>query len=339
MSGPVVLLAPDSFKGTLSAATVAAALAAGVRDAGGMPVGVPVADGGEGTAEVLAATLGGHWLHREVTGPLGAPLDGWFLLTDDGTAVVDTATASGLHLVPPGGRDAYWATSAGTGELVAAAVAAAAARVLLGVGGSACTDGGAGALAALRDGPGGVALTVLCDVRTPYEQAAAVFAPQKGADAATVRRLTARLHELAARLPHDPRGRPFTGAAGGLAGALWAAHGARLVSGIDTVLDLVGFDARLAGADAVITGEGRLNGQTREGKAVAGVTRRAAVRGVPVWAAVGRSAVDSAASAALGLVGVLEAGTEAELRAVAERITRQVAAGGTASAHRTRSTP
>jgi glycerate kinase len=111
------------------------------------------------------------------------------------------------------------------------------------------------------------------------------------------------------------------------------------VSGIDTVLDLVGFDARLAGADAVITGEGRLNGQTREGKAVAGVTRRAAVRGVPVWAAVGRSAVDSAASAALGLVGVLEAGTEAELRAVAERITRQVAAGGTASAHRTRSTP
>jgi len=338
MTGPVVLLAPDSFKGTLSAAAVAAALAAGVRDAGGVPVAFPVADGGEGTAEVLAAALGGRQVRREVTGPLGDRVAGWFLLTDDGTAVLDTATASGLHLVPPARRDAFRATSAGTGELVAAAVAAGASRVLLGVGGSACTDGGAGALAALRDGVGPATVTVLCDVRTPYEDAAVVFAPQKGADADTVARLTARLHELAGRLPRDPRGRPFTGAAGGLAGGLWAALGARLVSGIDTVLDLTGFDARLAGADAVVTGEGRLDAQTREGKAVAGVTRRAAARGVPVWAAVGRSAVDGAAGAALGLAGVLEAGTEADLRAAAARITRQVGEDMTASARRTGST-
>lgn len=328
MTGPVVLLAPDSFRGTLSAATVTAALAAGVTDAGGTPVGLPVADGGEGTAEVLAAALGGRRVPREVTGPLGAPVAGWFLLTDDGTAVLDTATASGLPLVPPGERDAYRATSAGTGELAAAAVAAGAARVLLGVGGSACTDGGAGALAALPDGLGGAALTVLCDVRTPYEDAAVVFAPQKGADADTVDRLTARLHELAGQLPRDPRGRPGTGAAGGLAGGLWAAYGAELVSGIDTVLDLVGFHARLAGADVVITGEGRLDGQTRQGKAVAGVTRRAAARGVPVWAAVGHSEVDGAAIAALGLAGVREAGTEAELRAAAAWITRWTVAGG-----------
>lgn len=323
MTGPVVLLAPDSFKGTLSAATVAAALAAGVRDAGGIPVTVPVADGGEGTAEVLAAALGGRRVRHAVTGPLGAPVDGWFLLTGDGTAVLDTATGSGLDLVPAAERDAYAATSAGTGELVAAAVAAGALRVLLGVGGSACTDGGAGALGALSAGLGGAELTVLCDVRTPYEEAAVVFAPQKGADAGTVRRLTDRLHRLAAELPRDPRGLPFTGAAGGLAGGLWAAHGARLVSGIDTVLDLLGVDARLAAADAVITGEGRLDGQTREGKAVAGVTRRAAAHGVPVWAVVGRSAVDAADGAALGLAGVLEAGTGAGLRAAAERITRQ----------------
>lgn len=258
MTGSVVLLAPDSFKGTLSAPTVAAALAAGVRAAGGVPVDCPVADGGEGTAEVLATALGGRRVRREVTGPLGAPVAGWFLLTDDGTAVVDTATASGLHLVARAERDAYRATSAGTGELLAAAVAAGASRVLLGVGGSACTDGGAGALAALPAGLRGAELTVLCDVRTPYEDAAEVFAPQKGADPDTVRRLTARLHRLAGQLLRDPRRLPFTGAAGGL----WAAHDARLVSGIDTVLDLFGFDARAAGADAVITGEGRLDGQT-----------------------------------------------------------------------------
>jgi glycerate kinase len=334
-----VLLAPDSFKGTLSAATVAAALAAGVRAAGGVPLVCPVADGGEGTAEVLADALGGRRPVLSVTGPLGAPVPGWFLLTDDGTAVLDTATASGLQLVPPAERDAYRASTIGTGELVAAAVAAGATRVLLGVGGSATTDGGAGALAALPAGLGRATLTVLCDVRTPYEDAAVVFAPQKGADAGTVRRLTARLHRLAAELPRDPRGRPFTGAAGGLAGGLWAAHDARLVSGIDAVLDLVGFDARAAGADVVITGEGRLDGQTREGKAVAGVTRRAAALGVPAWAVVGQSTVDGATTGALGLAGVLEAGTGADLRAAAAEITRRVAANGTATAHPRRSTP
>ncbi|MER5620122.1 glycerate kinase [Streptosporangium sp. NPDC002544] len=330
MTGPArVLLAPDSFKGTMDAATVADALAAGVADAGGRALPCPLADGGEGTRDVLRRALGGELVRAAARGPLGDRIEGEFLLTNGGrTAVVETATASGLTLLAPERLDAWSATSAGTGDLIVAAVAAGARRVLLGVGGSACTDGGAGACAAIEAGGGldGVELVVLCDVATPFEDSARVFGPQKGADPDLVARLTDRLHERAAALPRDPRGRARTGAAGGLSGALWAAYDARLVSGIETVLDLVGFDALLAGADAVVTGEGRLDAQTADGKVISGVTRRAAGVGVPVWAVVGQSRLDAADTAALGLAGVAEATDQGRLRAAAASITASLGA-------------
>jgi glycerate kinase len=323
-----ILLAPDSFKGTMSAATVAAALAGGVTAAGEVPLTCPLADGGEGTMAVLHTMLGGELIEATVCGPLGEPVHAAFLLTGDGrTAVVETATASGLELVPASRRDAEAATSAGTGELLAAAAKAGADHIFLGVGGSACTDGGSGALEAIaaRGGLRGARLTVLCDVQTVYEDAATVYAPQKGADAASVERLSARLQRIAVQLPRDPRGIPGTGAAGGLSGALWAAHGAELVRGIEAVLDTVGFDALLARAEAVITGEGRLDGQTAEGKVVAGVTRRCRNMGVPVWAVVGQSDIDISQLSALGLTAVIEAGDLATLRGAAIWITDEVA--------------
>lgn len=324
MSRPRVLVAPDSFKGTMSAPTVAEALAAGVRDAGGVPVLCPVADGGEGTLAVLEPVIGGARVAVTATAPDGRRVPAWFLLSADATtAVVETATASGLHLVDPETVDAYAATSAGTGELLVAAAAAGARRVLLGVGGSGCSDGGLGALEAIDAGGGlGEAeVTVLCDVATSYQDAGRVFGPQKGADPATVERLTARLHHTAEALPRDPRSERRTGAAGGLSGALWAVHGAELVSGIDAVLDVVGFDEHLAsGVALVLTGEGRLDSQTGEGKAVSGVVRRAA--GTPVHALVGRNDVAPDHLALLGLAGATEAGDPAALRAAAAHLTR-----------------
>jgi glycerate kinase len=238
---------------------------------------------------------------------------------------VETATASGLNLVPASRRDAEAASTAGTGELIAAAVRHGANRILLGVGGSATTDGGVGAVAAIEAAGGlrGTRLTVLCDVQTSFEDAATVYGPQKGADAAAVERLIARLNRIAGGLPRDPRGLPGTGAAGGLAGGLWAHYAAELVPGIDTVMDLVGFDALLGRADAVITGEGRLDDQTAEGKAVSGVVRRSRVARVPVWAVVGQSSIREDQLAAFGLAGVIEAGTPSALRAAGRRITAE----------------
>ncbi|GAA0573042.1 glycerate kinase [Paractinoplanes ferrugineus] len=318
-----LLLAPDSFKGTMSAETVATALADGVTAAGGTPLPCPLADGGEGTDSVLHAALGGTLTETTVSGPLGQPVRGRFLLTPDGrTAVVATAAASGLGLVPPDRRDAEAATSTGTGELLVAAARAGAERILLGVGGSACTDGGAGALQAIAAGGGlGTAeLIVLCDVRTAFEDAAIVYAPQKGAGPAAVERLTARLHHVAGSLPRDPRGVARTGAAGGLSGALWAVHHASLVSGIDAVLAEVDFEALLRRADLVVTGEGCLDAQTAQGKVVSGVARRCAAAGVPVVAVVGRSRLDPRGRADLGLTTVIEAGDPASLRAAAIQI-------------------
>jgi glycerate kinase len=330
VSVPTILLAPDSFKGTMSAQVVASALAEGAKAAGVTAVRCPLADGGEGTAEVLRAALGGRPVPVRATGPLGAPVDATYLLTDDGqTAVVETASASGLNLVPVSARDAEAASSHGTGELLAAAAASGAQRILLGVGGSACTDGGAGALAALAAAGGlrGARLVILCDVQTPFERAAEVFAPQKGAAPAAVERLTARLNRLAAGFRRDPRGRPRTGAAGGLSGALWATYEAELVSGIDTVLELCRFDRLLTAADAVITGEGQLDAQTAHGKVIDGVTRWARKAGVPVWATVGRCLAGRAELAQLGLAGVRTAGEPAALRDAAGEIATSVAAG------------
>ncbi len=319
------LLAPDSFKGTFTAAQVAEALAAGVRAAGAEADVCPVADGGEGTLDALVGALGGTRVQAPAQDPLGRPLTATFALLADGrSAVVETAQATGLHLVAAHERDAELASSHGTGELIVAAARAGATRILVAVGGSASTDGGAGALAAIRaaGGLGGAELEVLCDTQVAFERAAEVFAPQKGADAATVARLTARLHRLAHAFPRDPTGVPMSGCAGGLSGGLWAALGATLRPGADAVLDAVGFDARAAAAGAVLTGEGRLDAQSADGKLVSVVARRAALVGARVHAVAGQAQLAPEQLAALGLASAVGASTLEQLRAAGEQLAR-----------------
>lgn len=311
----VLLVAPDSFKGTYSAREVAEAIARGA-GAGADPC--PVADGGEGTLEVLLAGLRGHTTEVAAHDPLGRPAVAPLGWVDDGaTAVVEMATISGLGLVREGERDAEAASTFGTGELIAAAIAGGARRVLVAVGGSATTDGGAGALAAIdaAGGASGVELVVLSDVTTPYERAAEVYGPQKGADAGAVARLTERLDALAATLPRDPRGVPMTGAAGGLAGGLWAAYGATLTPGAAWILDALDFDARLARADAVVTGEGRLDRQTFEGKLIGEIAARCRRTGTPLHAVVGSTLLTPREADELGLASVQVASDVAALEA------------------------
>jgi glycerate 2-kinase len=321
-----VLVAPDSFKGTLRAPQVAAAIGRGLEAAGLPPPDLcPVADGGDGTMEVLLLALGGETAGAQVGDPLGRPVRAGFALVEaGGTAIVEVAQASGLHLVAPAERDAEAATSRGTGELVCAAIDAGAQVVLMAAGGSATTDGGAGAIEAIaeRGGLRGATLVVLCDVRTPFERAAEVFAPQKGADPAAVTRLARRLDALADRLPRDPRGQPLTGAAGGLAGGLWAAFGARLEPGAPFVLNVLGFDVRMRAARAVIVGEGRLDAQTLAGKAAGEIATRARQAGVPCHAIVGQDSLDRLSKRILDLQSVDEATTPAELERAAERLGR-----------------
>jgi glycerate 2-kinase len=309
-----VLVAPDSFKGTFTAREVAEAIGSGLRD-GGRPVDLcPVADGGEGTLDALMAALGGEVRTVQAEDPLGRPIEARFALSG-ATAFVETAAASGLGLIAEAERDALEASTFGTGELLVAAAAAGADTILLGVGGSATTDGGAGALRAIERGGGleGVRLVVLCDVRTTFADAARVFGPQKGADPDQVRRLTARLNAQARRLPRDPRGEPMTGAAGGLSGGLWAALGAELVSGSAFVLDAIGFDDRMRAARAVITGEGKLDEQSLVGKVVSEVATRSRQAGVPCHAVVGTRQLDAMGARVLDLERVLEATTLEEL--------------------------
>jgi len=194
--------------------------------------------------------------------------------------------------------------------------------VLIGVGGSASTDGGAGAIAAIRDAGGlaGTRLIVLCDVQTPFEDAARIYAPQKGADPDAVRRLTRRLSDHARRLPRDPRGVAMTGAAGGLSGGLWATFGAELVPGAAFVLDALGFDQRMRAARAVVTGEGCLDRQSLAGKAVSEVATRARQSGVPCHAIVGRRHLDAFGARILDLGAVLEATTLEEIEAAASEL-------------------
>ena len=320
---PPVLVAPDSFKGTLRATEVAAAVSHGLERAGWVADECPIADGGEGTMEVLLTALGGETAAARVHDPLGREVQAGFgLLEDGGTAVVEAAQASGLGRVAEEERDPMAASTAGTGELILAAIDAGAAVVLVGVGGSATTDGGAGAVEAIREGGGlyGTRLVVLCDVRTPFERAAEVFAPQKGADADTVRRLSRRLRDQAGRLPRDPRGVPMTGAAGGLAGGLWAAFGAVLEPGASFVLDALGFDARMRAARAVVTGEGRIDQQTLEGKAAGEVAVRCRQAGVPCHAIVGANALSPFDQRILDLQTVDEAGTPEAITDAARRL-------------------
>jgi glycerate kinase len=321
------LVAPDSFKGTFTAAEVAEAIARGLR-AGGQPAGeLPVADGGEGTQAALLATRGGSVVTAPAHDPLGREIEASFALLDDGrTAVVEVAAAGGLGLVAEGERDAWAASSYGTGELIAAALDAGATSVLVAVGGSATTDGGAGAIQALRDaGSSPRELVCVCDVRTPWEDAARVFAPQKGADQATVKRLSKRMTDLARSLPRDPRGQPMTGAAGGLAGGLWAAFGAKLVPGAPYVLDAVGFDAAMRRARYVVTGEGRLDHQSLAGKLVGELATRCRQSGVACHAVVGRDELDLFGQRVIDLASVREATTLDELEAAGRAIASEFA--------------
>ena len=290
MTGAPVLVAPDKFKGTFSAAEVAAAIAAGLRDGGRAAEELPVADGGEGTAAALASALEGSE-----------------------TTAVDASAADGLHLVREAARDPWTASSTGTGELIAAAIDAGATHVVVGCGGTATMDGGRGMLEALGN-PRGVKFTALCDVRTPWEHAAAVFGPQKGADPELVKRLAERMDALAATMKKDPRGVPLTGCGGGISGALWSELGAELVSGPAYVLDAIGFDARMRSAAFVVTGEGRLDESTLAGKAVAEVATRSRQAGVWCHAVVARDELDRFGRRVLDLASVHEAGDLRALR-------------------------
>ena len=321
----IVLVAPDSFKGTMAATEVAAAIGHGLK-AGGREVDLcPIADGGEGTLEALLGPLGVELRLARVTDPLGRELEASFAL-GDGVAVIETAAASGLGLVAPAERDALAASTAGTGELILEAVRSGAKTVYLGVGGSATTDGGAGAIRAIERGGGlrGARIVVLCDVRTPFEDAARVFGPQKGADANEVRRLSDRLGALARRLARDPRGIPMTGAAGGLSGGLWAAFGAELVAGASFVLDAAQFDRRMRAARAVVTGEGKLDEQSLVGKAVSEVATRARQAGVPCFAVVGSDGLGPFDRRILDLQAVLEAGNPRQLRAAGRELAKLI---------------
>ena len=336
-----IVIAPDSFKESLSALQVADAIEAGMRavwpDA--TYVKVPVADGGEGTVQALVDATGGRRVDVRATGPLGEPVDAFYGITGDGDlAVIEMAAASGLEGVPPARRDPRTATSRGTGELIRAALDAGARRFVLGVGGSATNDGGAGMLQALgvrlldaagNDlGPGGAALAhlaridasgidprvreagfrIACDVDNPLvgpRGASAVFGPQKGATPDSVRELDAALAHYA-DVVRDATGRdvahlPGAGGGGGIAAAMVVFLDGQLGRGIEIVTQAVGLDAAVRDADLVVTGEGRIDGQTVNGKTPMGVAQVARRHGKPVVAIGGSLASDAEAVYAHGI--------------------------------------
>ncbi|MGW3962797.1 glycerate kinase [Amycolatopsis sp. NPDC005003] len=324
-----VLVAPDKFKGSLTAREVASAVASGLADVHPSAVvrTLPVADGGEGTVDAAVAA-GFRRVRVPARGPTGAPVTASYAVRGD-TAVVELAEASGLHRLP-GAPAPLSATSAGTGDVIAAAVRAGCRRIVLGVGGSACTDGGAGMLAALGARllddtgrelpPGGEALSRLAsldvarvpevdielasDVDNPLygpRGAAAVYGPQKGASPGDVETLDAALRHWASIAGPEFAERPGAGAAGGVGFAAMAVLGARTRPGIELLLDLLGFEAALAGTSLVITGEGSLDEQTLSGKAPAGVARAVAAQGIPCIAVSGRCRLSPAKLAEAGI--------------------------------------
>lgn len=322
-----ILLVPDSFKGTLSSRQVCQVMAGQLRRffPQAQVKSIPVADGGEGSVEAFLAAAGGERRTRTVTGPFGEPVEAFYGILGDGrTAVIEMAACAGLPLAE-GRLNPERATTYGVGELLLAAKEAGCTKAILGLGGSCTNDGGAGAAAALgakftrADGAAfvptggtlgeiaaldvspvaqalqGMELTAMCDIDNPlYGEAgaAAVFAPQKGADAAMVARLDAGLRHLgqvsARCLGRDFSHLPGTGAAGGLGFGMAAFCGAQLRMGIDAVLDAVGFDSLLPGTDVVFTGEGKIDSQSARGKVVSGVAVRCRKAGVPVVAVVGQ---------------------------------------------------
>jgi len=317
-----IVIAPDSFKDSLSAEKVADAIAAGLADV--MPhaqlVKCPMADGGEGTVEAIVAAGNGQLRRNHVQGPLGAPVEAhWGWLPDSRTAIIEMAEASGLQLLKPEQRNACITSTFGTGELIKAALDAGARRVILAIGGSATNDAGAGALQALGLGlfdaqgnslpRGGLALAhvariersgldprlaevrfeIAADVNNPLcgeHGASAIFGPQKGASAEQVQLLDQALGHFADHcanvLPKDVRHEPGSGAAGGLGFAAKAFLGAQFRAGVEVVAELVGLAEAVKGADLVITGEGRFDAQTLRGKTPFGVASIARAEGVPV---------------------------------------------------------
>lgn len=283
-----VVAAVDKFRGTASAAEVATAIGHVCWERGHDCVEIPLADGGEGLLEVL----GGPNRTTTVTGPLGTPVEAPWRMSR-GIAIIEMALASGLVLAGGAqGNDPMEATTAGTGELIDAALTAGAKRIIVGLGGSATTDGGLGALKAIRSPARlmGVELLVACDVTTTFTQAAAVFGPQKGATPTQIKMLTRRLEQLAQRYQSefevDVTEIEGSGAAGGIAGML-AALGGTLLPGFDLVADELDLYDRVAAADLVITGEGHLDAQSFNGKVVGGLAAVAAEYGVQVAAIVG----------------------------------------------------
>jgi len=319
--------APNAFKESLSALKAAESIAAGIRrvlpDA--VVEQVPVADGGDGTAEALVAATGGKMMSVTVTGPLGAPVEASYGLLGSGrTAVIEMALASGLHLVPNENRNPLQTTTYGTGELISAALDQGVEEIIVGIGGSATVDGGAGMAQALgcalldadgenipRGGAGlarlaridlsrrhpaleKVEVVVACDVDNPLtgpKGAPAVYGPQKGATPEMVQQLDGYLANYARMIKRDLRMDvdtvPGAGAAGGLGAGLLAFLGARLRPGVDIIIEASGLEEKLKGADLIITGEGKLDRQTAFGKAPIGVARLAKKHGIPVVALAG----------------------------------------------------
>lgn len=320
-----VVAAPDKFRGTASAAEIADAVADAAASQGWECDRVPIADGGEGTLEAL----GGANRSSLVAGPLGDEVRAQWRLSGS-LAVVEMAQASGLELVGgAAGNDPLAASTSGTGELIAEALAAGAKRVIVGMGGSATTDGGLGALRALEPlvRLRGVEIEVACDVRLTFVEAAEQFAPQKGAGPAEVRLLTRRLERLVQVYVEDHgidvSELVSSGAAGGLAGGL-AAVGGRLVPGFELIAEEVGLAEVIAGADLVVTGEGFLDDQSFDGKVVGGVAGLAAEAGVPVLAVAGQ--VFDGVGGGLDVVSLSERyGMDAALERTAELVTDVVA--------------
>ncbi|TMF31712.1 MAG: glycerate kinase [Chloroflexi bacterium] len=340
-----VVVAPNAFKGTLTASEAASAIARGVREV--FPeaevVEVPVADGGDGTVEALVSANHGDYRAAQVEGPLGDPVSAEYGLIESGRkAVVELATASGLTLIPLSRRDPRRTSTYGFGQLLEAARRDGAETIIAGIGGSATNDGGAGMAQALgyrlldadgRDLPRGgaalsrlqriesagfdrgwrsVAVKVACDVTNPLtgpSGASAIYGPQKGADEAAVRELDAALARLAEVIERDLGKRvadiPGAGAAGGAGAGLVAFLEADLLPGAPLVVDAAGLDAKLRGADLVITGEGRADEQTAYGKAPGEVAKRAHATGIPVVLLAGSKGPGWEALSKLGVTSVV----------------------------------
>lgn len=294
------IVCPDKFRGTLRADEAARAMARGCERAGFTDITeVPLADGGEGTLDTLLAARGGSRRTAQVTGPLGAPVAAEWGVLPGGTAIIEMARASGLALVA-GHNDPLRASTRGTGELIAAARAQGFRRILVAVGGSATTDGGLAAVEQLGWSLKGLEVTVACDVETPFLDAARVYGPQKGATDAQIALLTRRLDKLAdqyrTRTGVDVTKLTSAGAAGGLAGGL-AAIGAQLVPGFDAVAEAVGLEAELDDALLVMTGEGRVDASSLEGKVVGGVVDWSHDAGVDHIAVIAGEVTDDARAA------------------------------------------